>query len=247
MVAESAQYIERLARALPAALEPLFDSLEDVVFFTKDVEGRYRSVNETLVRRVGATSREALLGRRADEVFGGELGLAYRAQDERVMRRGRAMHARLELHLYPGREEGWCRTHKWPLWEGGEIVGLVGISQDLHLPASDRAPAGVARALTHIDANLEDALRIPDLAQVAGMAPRSFERAVQRLFGLSAGELVIKARMDAACRRLAETEHAIGRIALECGYADHSAFTRQFRARAGITPRAFRAQASRLG
>jgi AraC-like DNA-binding protein len=72
------------------------------------------------------------------------------------------------------------------------------------------------------------------------MALRSFERATQKLFGLSAGDLVIKARIDEACRRLADTDESVGRIAQECGYADHSAFTRQFRARVGVTPRGFR-------
>jgi len=51
---------------------------------------------------------------------------------------------------------------------------------------------------------------------------------------------VIKARIEEACRRLSQTTESIGRIAQECGYADHSAFTRQFRARVGVTPRGFR-------
>ena len=236
MLAESAQSIDA------KTLEELFDSLEDVVFFVKDRGGRYVVVNETLVRRVGVDRREDLIGRTVDEVFRGELGASFREQDERVMRTGRPLVDRLELHLYPGRGRGWCRTQKIPLREAEEVTGLIGFSRDLHLRADEHAPKGVARAIEFIDNNIDTRLTIPALARVADMAPRSFERAVQGIFGVSAGDLVIKARIDAACRLLSATDAAIGRIALECGYADHSAFTRQFRARVGITPRGFRAR-----
>ena len=225
----------------PNALQTLFDALEDVVFFVKDREGRYVFVNDTLVHRVGESDKEALLRRRVDEFFPGELGIAFRQQDEKVIRTGQELRDRLELHLYPGRQQGWCRTIKMPLREGGKTVGLVGFSQDLNLAATDRAPAGVARAIVHIDAHLGGRVSVPELAHVADMATRTFERAVHRLFGISAGELIIKARVDAGCRLLRDTEEPIAQIALACGYADHSAFTRQFRARTGMTPRAFRA------
>lgn len=236
MLAGSAQY-------LPGdAIIGILDALEDVVFFVKDREGRYVLVNETLVRRVGARDSGELVGRRADEVFGGELGASFRDQDERVMATGRPLVDRLELHLYPGRHRGWCRTRKHPVHEGERVTGLIGISRDLNLAPDERAPAGVARALAHIDQNPGCRLSVGELAQVANMAERSFERAVQKIFGLSAGDLVIKARIEEACRLLASTRESIGRIAQECGYADHSAFTRQFHARVGVTPRGFRAQ-----
>ncbi len=37
---------------LPVA-EPLFDALPDVVFFVKDLQARYVTVNQTLMRRCG--------------------------------------------------------------------------------------------------------------------------------------------------------------------------------------------------
>jgi AraC-like DNA-binding protein len=234
-----AQALRALLRT-PRALQTLFDALDDVVFFVKDRDGRYVFVNDTLVSRVGASDKRALLHHRVDEFFPGELGSAFRQQDERVLRTGQKLRDRLELHLYPGHEQGWCRTIKMPLREGGRIVGLVGFSQDLHLPATDRAPAGVARAMTHIDAHLSESLSVPGLAAIANMATRTFERAVYRLFHVSAGEWIIKARVDAGCRLLRETDQPIAQVALACGYADHSAFTRQFRARTGMTPRAFR-------
>jgi len=46
--------------------------------------------------------------------------------------------------------------------------------------------------------------------------------------------------MDAAVRRLREGDDAIARIALDCGYSDQSAFTRQFRQTVGLSPAQFR-------
>ena len=150
---------------------------------------------------------------------------------------------RLELHLYPSHGIGWCRTFKTPLTDdAGAVVGLIGFSQDLGAPAEQGAPAGVARAVAYLEANLDQCLRVCGLAAVANMAPRTFERSVQRIFGMSAGEFVVKARIDAACRLLLEARRPIAHVAAECGYTDHSAFTRQFRARVGVTPRAFRAR-----
>lgn len=223
------------------SLLTLLDALDDVVFFVKDRQGRYEIVNETLVRRVGR-DRSDILGLRADELFAGELGRSFRAQDEQVMSTGRALEDRLELHLYRARRPGWCRTRKNPLREGGEVTGLIGFSRDLNLRADERAPVAVARAVQHIEHNLQRQIRLAELARVAAMSTRSFERAVHGVFGMSAGELVIKSRIDEACRRLAGGDEPIGEIAQECGYADHSAFTRQFRARVGVTPKGFRAR-----
>ena len=54
-----------------------------------------------------------------------------------------------------------------------------------------------------------------------------------------AGGLVLEDDLDAASRMLAG-EASVAEIALACGYADHSAFTRQFRATVGVTPTQYR-------
>ena len=42
--------------------------------------------------------------------------------------------------------------------------------------------------------------------------------------------------MEAAVRRLRETNDPIATIALDCGYSDQSAFSRQFRQTTGLSP-----------
>ena len=69
-------------------VEPLFDAMPDLVFFVKDMQGRYVVVNQTLVTRCGFKDKEQLIGRTADEVFPASLAETYREQDELVLHKG---------------------------------------------------------------------------------------------------------------------------------------------------------------
>ena len=97
---------ETLSSCLDAAsfAVELFDRIPDVVYFVKDAQARYAAVNDTLVRRCGAASKNDLVGRTAAEVFPPPLGRRYLQQDHKVLTTGRATLDRFELHLYPGSE-----------------------------------------------------------------------------------------------------------------------------------------------
>jgi AraC-like DNA-binding protein len=221
--------------------EPLFDALPDVVFFVKDVEGRYIVVNQTLAKRCGVKDKAALLGRTALEVFAQPFGSRFLAQDRSVLDDGAEIEDQLELHLYPSRAPGWCLTQKRPLRnKAGHIVGLCGVSRDLAM-ADHKNPAyhKVAEAVRVIHEEFDGPLPLPELARTANMSVAQIERYFLRIFHLTPRQLIIKTRVDAASRLLAG-ESSVADIAQACGYADHSAFTRQFRATTGVTPSEYR-------
>jgi AraC-like DNA-binding protein len=56
-------------------------------------------------------------------------------------------------------------------------------------------------------------------------------------------QLLAQTRLNAAIRLLSTTDASITEVAHTCGYADHSAFSRQFRASVGITPTEYRNRA----
>jgi AraC-like DNA-binding protein len=231
-------------RAAPFPVEDLFDRLPDVVFFAKDREGRYVRANQTLVARCGKKHKRDVLGRTAEELFPRGLGAAYTAQDREVLRTGAPIEDKLELHLYPGGHEGWCLTFKVPLRGPGRApTGLVGISRDVHRP-DERHPeyARLARAVETMRRHFSEPVRLAALAAQVGLSMDRFERVVKQVFHLTPRQLLVKTRVDAASRLLRETDATIAGVAQACGYADHSAFTRQFRATVGLTPRAFRGQ-----
>ncbi len=242
-----------VAPRLPLALlERLFDALPDVVFFAKDRAGRYTHGNQTLLDRLRLTKRAQLIGRRTDELFPGGLGDRYREQDERVLRDGTEIVGQLELHLYPNRAPGWCLTHKlaWrePQASTGRrrdaIVGLVGLSRDLANPGLSHATppatyARVARVVERLQRDYAEPLQIAALAREAGLSIAQLERHVTQLYRVTPRQLLARARLDAALALLTG-DASIATIAHACGYADHSAFARQFKRSTGLSPREYR-------
>jgi AraC-like DNA-binding protein len=228
--------------AEPFMGEALFDSLTDVVFFLKNRRCEYVVVNQTLVERCGLRDKRALIGKRADEVFAPPLGESYRAQDERVIESGKPILNQLELHSYPTGGRGWCLTNKFPLRGcGGSVIGLHGISKDIQSP-NERSEdyAKIAEAVRQIQTRYDQSLRVKDLARRAGLSAYQFEQRIRKIFQLTAGQLIQKTRMEAAVQRLRESEDTVASVAMDCGYSDQSAFTRQFRQAIGVSPTEYR-------
>ncbi|SRR6266508_1530973 len=226
----------------PALIEKLFNQLPDVVFFAKDREGRDSRVNDTLLARCGIQRRDELLGLTAEQVFPKPLGAGYTAQDQLVLREGVEIRDKLELHLYPGRGQGWCLTFKTPLCNAsGSSIGLIGISRDLHRPDEHDADyRRLARVVDYMQKHYGETVRLEMLARDVGLSLDRFERLVKRVFFLTPRQLLIKTRIEAASKLLTEGNRPIADIAHACGYCDHSAFTRQFRATVGLAPGEFR-------
>jgi hypothetical protein len=91
-------------------LEQLFDQTPDIVFFIKDRAGRYVVVNQPLVVRDGLLHKRQLVGRRVDEIYRGEMGCVFFEQDAGVIRTGRPIVDRLELHWRRPNQPCWCLT-----------------------------------------------------------------------------------------------------------------------------------------
>ncbi|MCM2369132.1 AraC family transcriptional regulator [Aporhodopirellula aestuarii] len=226
----------------PFTGEALFDHLSDSVFFIKNTEGKYLVVNQTFVERCGVRDKQDVLGYTAEQLMRPPLGARFTAQDQQVLRTGRPLLSQLELHLYSSGTVGWCMTTKLPLkGQGGKVIGLVGISQDLRLPNYDTDEYGhIATALEFAEKNLSSPPSVDELAVIAKMSRYQLDRRMRRIFGLTVGQWLMKARIDLAQRLLSDTELPIATIALEAGYSDQSAFTRQFRVATGLSPREYR-------
>ena len=156
---------------------------------------------------------------------------------------GATIEKHLELHLYPNRRRGWCLTHKAPLRnEQGDIVGLVGTSHDLGL-VDEQHPVyrQVARIAQRIRDNFHMQLNLADLAREEGLSLARVERLFQKVFHYSPRQLLLQSRLEGALALIeAYPARSIADIARECGYTDHSAFSRQFKAMTGYTPSQFR-------
>ena len=99
----------------------------------------------------------------------------------------------------------------------------------------------ILRTLVHIQAHLDDALDLDDLARVACFSPYHFHRVFRSLVGEPVQEHVRRLRLERAAHRLKLQDHAVTDLAFEAGYDSHEAFTRAFHTMFGISPSQFRA------
>ena len=120
-----------------------------------------------------------------------------------------------------------------------EIAGLFMQGEDGDRPHEGKTPGDrrVQRALALMRGNLENPLSVAELARAAGCRQRDLESRFRRSFGATPRTVYRQLRMAEALRLVRDGDHSIAEIALRCGYADSSAFTRAFRTTYGAAPR----------
>jgi len=226
----------------PGLVEAMFDGLPDVLFYVKDREGRYLWANRTLIDRAGLKGLSDVVGKTADQLFV-VAGSSTLTQDLEVIHTRRSVHDVLRLYRTYGGHRFWCLSSKFPLLDSaGQIVGLAGLSRDLPRPNErHRSYHRLARFLDFIDGGLDRAIRIDDAAAHASISGDTLARLVFDVFQVTPKQLLMKRRIDKACQLLEETATTVTDVAAACGYADHSAFSRQFRAATHMTPTQYRA------
>lgn len=99
--------------------------------------------------------------------------------------------------------------------------------------------------MEHMQANFGDNLRVQSLAALAGLSVAQLERHFRRVFQVTPQQLLTKLRIESAMRLL-YGDDSIASIGQQCGFADQSAFARQFKATVGMTPRDYRALKGQL-
>ena len=218
-------------------LEALFDHVADVAFFVKDADGRYVTVNESLVARHGLATKSQVLGRRPRDICPGDFGGIPSQQDAAVLRTGKPIIQHLELHWYAPQKPGWCLTTKLPIRDAnGKVTGLIGVSRDVRAVQTREVPPAMAAALNRFETDPAAPITPTGLARWAGLSPSRFARLMKRLYGVTPSQFITKARITLASRLLRDSNQSIASIAQACGFYDHSAFTRSFRKLTGATP-----------
>ena len=94
--------------------------------------------------------------------------------------------------------------------------------------------------LDYLEQNLGQNILVTEAAERASISVDTLERLTREVFHLTPKQLLMKLRIDHACKLLETTDNSITDIATDCGYADHSAFTRQFKSATHLTPRQYR-------
>jgi AraC family transcriptional regulator len=96
------------------------------------------------------------------------------------------------------------------------------------------------RAKEMMAASLSGETSIADIAGECGLSPSYFARAFKSTTGLTPSAWLQERRLERARYLLAFSTHPISEIALLCGFADNSHFTRSFRRSTGRGPKDWR-------
>lgn len=234
--------LRRIGATAPEVIE-LFDFLEDSPLWTKDVAGHYQWVNVAFVLNFGLHNRGEVIGRTDYDLCGEALANQYRIDDEKVLRGERVL-SRVELVGRFDHTARWCVTSKIPLHDAsGKIVGTAGITRPLDQQGL-AAPAGalLSAAIRHISQRYNETISNADLAKVCGLSVRAFERQFRSTYGSSPHDYIRQLRVRMSCRPLVFSRAPLAEVAQDCGFADQSHFTKEFRRVMKETPGTYRAR-----
>lgn len=102
------------------------------------------------------------------------------------------------------------------------------------------APSQERRVKELMAASLSEDISLGLLAAECGLSSRHFARAFRQSTGLSPHRWLMKCRLERARELLADCHLSLSEIALVCGFADQSHFTKAFTASVGTGPGAWR-------
>jgi PAS domain S-box-containing protein len=109
----------------------LMEKSNDCIYF-KDAQSRFIRCSAKFAKLFNVQSPNDLIGRSDADFFAPEhAGVAF-ADEQNIIRGGKAVLGKMEKETWPDGHVTWALTSKWPLWnETGETIGTFGISKDV--------------------------------------------------------------------------------------------------------------------
>src|SRR6516164_8455649 len=115
-----------------------------------------------------------------------------------------------------------------------------GLEVAVHLARGGLAPWQEHRVKEIIEVNLDGEVSIAQLASECGLSTGHFSRAFRQTTGTTPHQWLLDRRVAKAKQLLQDKQRLLSEIALACGFADQSHFTRVFAKHAGTGPAAWR-------
>jgi PAS domain S-box-containing protein len=221
----------------------MFEHLPGVFFVVKDRQGRFVAANSATCSRLGVAKPEDLIGKTDSDFLPAELVRDYRNDDLRVIRTGKPLLDRLEAWVDEQRQLKWFITTKLPVrGRTGRSIGVMIAIRRYDERRSLYSVNEAADVVRYLRTNRNPKLSNAELAAAVGISERSLHRKIRQAMGLTPHEFMLRMRIEAAAELLATTDQPISQIAIQYGFCDQSAFTKQFSRRIGMTPKQFRRQ-----
>lgn len=134
-----------------------------------------------------------------------------------------------------------AREHGWRLVTHGLLLELLGhVVRDRSRLELQGIPSWLRNVKDRLDSEWDRNLSLAELAQRPGVHPVHLARAFRAAYGTSVGEFRRAKQLKAAQDRLLGSNEDILEVALACGFADQSHFSKAFRRAFGISPSRYR-------
>lgn len=246
-------HLQFFTGAKGAQLTRLFDCLEGAQVWIKDRRSRYVWVNRAFLLNYAVNEKapdanlSRVRGKTDYDLCPRYLADQYHADDVHVLA-GHSILNRIEL---VGEADGlafWNVTNKIPLPAShGGVIGTAGMTWRLTASESAILPGGAfGSLLDHFRDHYRESITNDQLARLSGLSVRAFERKFQAAFQVSPQKFLRRVRLRMAARALVFTRQSMVDVALNCGFADQSHFTREFHRYFGCTPREYRDRYARV-
>lgn len=102
----------------------------------------------------------------------------------------------------------------------------------------------INKAIQYIHANLDQHLKLVNIARASGFSPFHFHRLFSAFVGETPGMLIRRTRLERSVRELLETKKPIIQISTEFGFETHAAYSKAFKNYFGASPSTVRKQNS---
>jgi AraC family transcriptional regulator len=103
-----------------------------------------------------------------------------------------------------------------------------------------RTPVWLNRAKEILHEQFSEDLTLAVIAEKVGVHPVYLARQFRKHYHCTVGEYARRLRVEAACRKVAESDQSLAEIATEAGFYDQSHFSHTFKRMTGLTPAEFR-------
>lgn len=223
-----------------------FDLLPDILFWVKDTESRILYANQHFVEHQGYKVLDHILLKTDFDFSSKHLAFQYVNDDKRVMN-GYIVADRLELNQTSNGELAWFSTSKKMICDdNGNLLGTYGITR--HLQKTSKALSHV-RAIegpvNYIREHYHRNICVEELAELAHLSVSALERRFKKHLAKTPNQFINEIRLENARKLLVETRLPISQIAYQCGFAEPSYFSKQFRRLFGEIPSQMRAHIER--
>jgi AraC-like DNA-binding protein len=134
-----------------------------------------------------------------------------------------------------------------PFSSAGAVITILGLIHERmqHVGASGRISAVIREAQNRILAQAAQAIDFAVLASELGVSYTTFRRSFKQQTGVAPAQFQNTVRLNRARDLLASTELTVSEIANQTGFDTVFYFSRAFKKKTGVTPKAYREQSRR--